>query len=293
MPVGDDDPSPDGGNPSDPPSDSPQQVACEGMTTQPLDATWTLTVGSRTRTARVHVPASYDPSTPTPVVFDVHGRTQNASQQMNLSKSIAKSDAAGFIAIYPESATSPTAWNSGSCCDPASTGDVDDTGFMTALLDEAEAKLCVDRKRVYMMGMSNGGYESHRIACELADRFAAVGPVAGLLLFSGCAPSRPIPVMMVNGTSDQLSQYQYVDEGVAFWRDHNQCSTMTTTFTNGDASCVTHGGCAGGADVVLCSIADGGHQWPGGATLPFMGKKSDNLMTTDALWDFFVAHPHP
>ena len=287
-----DDPLPDGA--ADPVDGPAQSVTCEGKQAQPLDATWTIDVGGQARVAHVHVPDSYDPSVPTPVVFDVHGRTANASQQMSLSASKATSDAAGFIAIYPESATSPTSWNSGTCCNPASTNDLDDTGFMTALLDEAQAKLCVDDKRVYMMGMSNGGYESHRIACELADRFAAVGPVAGLLLFSGCAPSRPVPVMMVNGTSDTLSQYQFVDEGVSFWVDHNQCTTMETTFTQADASCVTHGGCDGGADVVLCTIADGGHQWPGGGTtLPLLGKKSDNLMTTAALWEFFVAHPRP
>ena len=45
------------------------------------------------------------------------------------------------------------------------------------------------------------------------------------------------------------------------------------------------------ADVVLCTVQDGGHQWPGGGTLPFLGKKSDNLIATEALWSFFVAHP--
>jgi len=289
LPAGGDDVPGDTapGDPEQPPA------SCAGKAAQPVDATWTLEVGGRQRVARVHVPASYDPATPTPVVFDVHGRTQDAAGQMQLSRSIAKSDAAGFVAIYPESATSPTSWNSGSCCDPASTTGLDDTGFMAALLDEAEARLCVDVRRVYMMGMSNGGYESHRIACELADRFAAVGPVAGLLLYGACAPSRPVPVMMINGTSDTLSQYTFVDEGVAFWVEHDQCTTSATIYTNGDASCVTHGGCAGGAEVVLCTIAGGGHQWPGGTPLPLLGKKSDDLIATDVLWEFFVAHPRP
>ena len=269
-------------------------MTCEGKTTQPLDATWNITVGNMTRVARVHVPASYDPQKATPLLFDVHGRTQNASGEMSLTNSKAKADAKGFIVVFPESGVSPTAWNSGSCCDPASTNNIDDTAFMTKLLDEAEAKLCVDPKRVYMMGMSNGGYESHRIGCELADRFAAVGPVAGLLLFQGCAPSRPVPIMMVNGTADNLSQYSYVGSGVDFWKGKNKCTTMQQTYSNGDATCVTYGGCMNNADVVLCTIQDGGHQWPGGGTtLPFLGKKSDNLDTTSALWDFFSAHPLP
>jgi polyhydroxybutyrate depolymerase len=269
----------------------PQNATCDSKTAQPLDATWTVTVGSQTRTAKVHVPASYDPSKRTPLVFDVHGRTQNAAGEMSLTHSIAKSDAAGFIAIYPESITSPTSWNSGTCCEPATTNSVDDTGFMRKLLDEAEAKLCIDTTRVYMMGMSNGGYQSHRIGCEMADRFAAIGPVAGLLLFQGCAPTKPMPVMMVNGTADTLSQYQYVAQGVNFWKGKNGCTTMATTYQNGDASCVTHSGCTAGADVVLCTIQNGGHQWPGGEAIPFLGTKSDNLIATDALWDFFVAHP--
>jgi polyhydroxybutyrate depolymerase len=197
----------------------------------------------------------------------------------------------GFIAIYPESAVSPTAWNSGTCCEPANTTNIDDTGFMRKLLDEAEAKLCVDTSRVYMMGMSNGGYESHRIGCEMADRFAAIGPVAGLLLFQGCAPTKPMPVMMVNGTSDTLTQYQYVAQSVNFWKGKNGCTTMATTYQNGVATCVTHGGCTAGADVVLCTIQNGGHQWPGGDTLPFLGNNTTDIIATDALWDFFVAHP--
>lgn len=274
--------------------DAPAQSAtCEGKTAQPLDATWSLTVGTLTRTAKVHVPASYDASKRTPLVVDIHGRTQSASAEMALTHSVAKSDAAGFIAIYPESATSPTSWNSGTCCEPATTNSVDDTAFFRKLLDEAEAKLCIDASRIYLMGMSNGAYQAHRMACELGDRIAAIGPVAGLLLFQGCAPTRPMPVMMVNGTSDSLSQYQYVAQGVDFWRGKNKCTTMATTYQNGDASCVTHSGCTAGADVVLCTISGGGHQWPGGDTLPFLGTKSDDIIATDALWDFFMAHPKP
>jgi len=249
-------------------------------------------VGSTMRVARVHVPASYDPHERTPLLFDVHGRTQNASGEMALTLSVAKSDAEGFIAIYPESATSPTSWNSGTCCDPASSSGVDDTGFFKALLDEAEARLCIDPARVYMMGMSNGAYESFRLGCEMADRIAAIGPVAGLLLFQGCMPANPMPVMMINGTSDSLSQYQYVAQVANIWKQINGCTTSSTTYQNGDTMCVTSSGCTAGADVTVCTVQDGGHQWPGGGTeFPFLGKKSNDINSTNALWDFFVAHP--
>lgn len=271
--------------------DAPQAASCAGKTPQPLDATWTVMVGGVARTANVHVPASYDPSRATPVVLNIHGRTGNATGMATLTKAIAKSDAAGFILVHPQSGTSPTAWNSGTCCEPATTNNVDDTGFINALLDDLESKLCVDTNRVFSMGISNGGYMSHTLACKMADRIAAIGPVAALLLQSPCSPSRPVPVMMINGTADSLSQYQYVGQGVTFWANKNQCTTESQTFQNGDTTCVTKSGCADGADVTLCTVTDGGHQWPGGDALPFLGKKTDAIIATDAVWEFFAAHP--
>lgn len=271
--------------------DAPPGAACASKTMQPRDATWTIMVGGQARTAKVHVPPGYDPARATPVVLNIHGRTQDAQAQANLSHAIATSDAAGFVLVHPQSATSPTSWNSGTCCDPATTNNVDDTAYFGKLLDELEAKLCVDIDRVFAMGMSNGAYESHTLACTMADRIAAIGPVAGLLLQSPCSPARPVAAMLVNGTADTLSQYAYVAQGVTFWSGKNHCTTEQETYRQGDVTCVTHGGCSGGADVVLCTVQDGGHQWPGGDTLPFLGKKSDNLVATEALWSFFAAHP--
>jgi polyhydroxybutyrate depolymerase len=141
------------------------------------------------------------------------------------------------------------------------------------------------------MGLSNGGYMSHRAGCQLADRVAAIAPVAANNVYASCAPSRPMPVWLAHGTSDPLVSYSWIDETVDFWAAKNKCTTTTTTFTNGDTSCVKRGGCEGGADVVLCTVTEGGHQWPGGDALPFMGKKTDAIIATDAIWDFFVAHP--
>lgn len=284
---------------TEPTPDAPASASCTGRQPQPRDAVWNIDVNGVARAARVHVPASYDPTKRTPIVIDLHGRTGWASQQAGLSHSLAKSDAAGFIAIYPESATSPTSWNAGGgtsaggCCDPAYANGVDDAGFIRELLDEAEAKLCVDTDRVYAMGLSNGGYLAYRVACELSDRIAAVGSVAGGQTLAACNPTRPVPVWHVHGTSDTLVDYSWASYSVGFWTDENGCTTSSTTYQQGDASCVTHSGCTAGADVVLCTIDQGGHQWPGGEALPFMGKKSDHLIATDALWEFFVAHPRP
>lgn len=285
---------PPGGDMPDAPAQAQPDAAsatCAGKQMPPADATWTLTVGGLSRTAKVHVPPSYSPAKAMPLVVNIHGRTHNATGQATLSHAIAKSDAAGFVVIHPEAWGTPTSWNAGTCCEPATTNNIDDIGFMTKLLDEAEDKLCIDKDRIYFMGLSNGGYLSHRGACQLTDRLAAIGPVASNLLFQGCAPSRPIPVWMAHGTADPLVQYAWADQSADYWAGKNKCTTMATTYTKGDTSCVTHGGCDGGADVVFCTVTDGGHQWPGGDTLPFMGKKTDDISATDAIWEFFVAHP--
>jgi polyhydroxybutyrate depolymerase len=102
------------------------------------------------------------------------------------------------------------------------------------------------------MGLSNGGYLAHRIACDLGDRVAAIGAVAGLLQ-GACTPARPVPVWMVHGTADTLVDYDWVPSTMTFWKGTNGCTTQSQTYSHGDASCVTHGGCTGGANLTDCS----------------------------------------
>lgn len=267
-------------------------ATCDGRAVQPKDSTWTLSVDGMQRTAKVHVPTSYDPSKRVPLVINVHGRTGSAAQQATITHAIAKSDAEGFVVIHPEATGSPTAWNAGGgCCGAAYEDNVDDSGFVAALIDEAAARLCLDADRVYMMGLSNGGYLSHRLACEHGDKIAAIGPVAGVLSLPGCAPARPMPMLIVHGTEDNIVQYSWEAPTVDFWVAKNGCTTETQSYKNGAATCITHGGCTDGADVVMCTVTGGGHQWHGGDAIPFLGTKSNDINTTDALWDFFVAHP--
>jgi polyhydroxybutyrate depolymerase len=266
---------------------------CSSRTAQPLDATWTVMVGGTARTTLVHVPASYDPMVPTAVVIDLHGLGGDGAMEAGLTSANAKSDMAGFISVHPNGATVPGSWNAGGCCGTAPSQNIDDIGFMKQLVDDLDAKLCVDDARVFAMGMSNGGYMSHRIGCELADRFAAIGPVAGGIATATCAPSRPVPVFAIHGNADPLVSYSFGQSSANAWATGNGCTTTTTTYTNGVASCVTHGGCTAGADVVFCTIDQGGHQWPGGETLPLLGNNTTDIDATEAIWTFFVAHPKP
>jgi polyhydroxybutyrate depolymerase len=278
--------------------DGSVSVACAGKSVQPLDATWT--VGGRS--LRVHVPASYDPTRRTPVVVNLHGYAYDGPGQATVSHMIAKSDSAGFIAVHPNGHDSPRGWNAGVCCGSAATSGTNDTAWIESMLDELEAKLCVDTDRGYATGLSNGAFMAHRLACEAADRFAAIAPVAGVVGTPQCNPSRPVAVFEVHGSSDPIIPFggggfngnEPVATTINRWVTNNHCTTTTTTYQQGDASCVTHGSCTANADVTLCTIDGGGHQWPGGDSIgTFNGKKSDNLIATDAMWTFFAAHPKP
>ncbi len=281
--------------------DATTATMCEGRSTQPLDAVWTLEHGGLSRSIRVHVPASYDPNVPTPVVLDFHGYTMSAQSQEDMTRFKTKADSAGFIAVHPDGTGSPRGWNAGACCGAPATNNTDDIGFVMALLDQLEVRLCVDTRRVFSTGFSNGGFLSHRLACEQADRIAAIAPVAGMMGMSTCSPSRPVPVMHFHGTSDSivpyngggLTGYRSAAETDAGWATRNGCDTATTeSFASGDSRCMTHSGCDGGAEVTLCTISGGGHTWPGGGYFPG-GHITTDLSATDAMWAFFVAHPMP
>jgi len=267
---------------------------CTGKAAQPRDATWMLTSGGVTRTFDVHVPASYDPAHPTPLILNFHGYSSNSWQQDLLSKMKAKSDAVGFIAVHPQGTGQTASWNAGSCCGDAVKNAVDDVGFVRAMLDRLEADLCIDAHRVFVTGMSNGGFLSHRLGCELADRIAAIAPVAGTLIVPTCTPARPMPVMHFHGTADTLVPYDAVPDTFAGWSTRDQCTDdATVMFEKGDVTCQAHHQCAGGAETILCTVDQGGHTWPGGFPIPGVGKTTNNIIATDAMWDFFQKHPLP
>jgi polyhydroxybutyrate depolymerase len=274
---------------------------CTGKKAQPLDKTWTIMAGGLTRTFAVHVPASYDPARGTPLILNFHGYTSNSSQEALLSKMNAKSDAAGYIVVYPQGTGSSPGWNAGACCGEAATMHVDDVGFVNAILDTLEAELCVDPHRVFSTGMSNGGFLSHRLACELPGRIAAVAPVAGVMAMPTCTPSRPISVMHFHGTADNVvpyggnanSGFPSVADTIAGWVTRDQCTDApAVSFEKGDSKCEAHTHCAGGAEVILCTVDGGGHTWPGGFPIP-TGKTTTDLDASDAMWEFFQRHPLP
>ena len=249
------------------------------------------------RTVLVHIPASLDLGAPAPLVLNFHGLTSNASQQVFFSGMNPKADEAGFIVVYPEGVQS--SWNAGACCGAAIDQDLDDVGFVRALVAQLALTLCIDERRVYATGMSNGGFMSHRLACEAADVFAAVAPVSAVNGMDSCTPGRSVPVMMFNGTLDPLVAYGggglfgSAEQTFTDWSTRDLCGDAPKPGkSNGAASCQGHDICDAGVSVVFCTFQGMGHCWPGNPFCPF-GAASTDLSANDEMWTFFSQYTLP
>ncbi len=271
------------------------------------DSTLTLTSGGLARDSLLHVPASYDPAKGAMLVVNYHGFSSNAPEQVLLTDMNPVADAKSFLVAYPDGLGS--GWNAGSCCSELQPPNVDDVQFTKDLLARIESEYCIDPKRVFATGFSNGGFMSHRLGCEMADTFAAIAPVSGVLGIptTSCLPSRPVPVLDIHGTADPVVpydggpalkllppiQFMSVDDTVSFWRSANAClSPAAIDYQNGDATCLRWGDCSGGVAVELCTLLGDGPQWPDSAiVVPGLGNDSTSLNATSFIIDWFLAHP--
>ncbi len=290
---------------------SPVTHTCTGMQGGRGTKLISLKSGGLLRTSWLHVPKTYDPQLGTPLVMNFHGFTSTALQEALLTHMKKDSEDRGFILAFPYGVLN--SWNAGQCCGTAWLDAVDDVGFVDDLIDKLSEDYCIDPKRVYATGMSNGGFFAHRLGCDLAHKIAAVAPVAGTLglPIDQCQPTRPISVLHFHGTDDPLAPYDgglpvtgwdvdgvmdfpSVDETMNAWLSINDCaSNPTEYYANGDARCVRWEGCEGEAEVSLCTIDGGGHTWPGGLPIPALlyGKTSTDLDANEMMLDFFELHP--
>lgn len=261
----------------------------------------TITSGGSERKVRVHVPASYDASKSVPLVMMFHGYTETAEQFETISQMTPVSDAQGFIVAYGQGIQN--SWNAGKCCGTASAQKVLDVQFASDIIDTLAGVLCIDQKRVYAAGFSNGGMLSNRLACDLSNRIAAFAPVAGPLAMDGCNPTRFMPMIEFHGTGDFVVPYNggglggavSVPENFAFWSKNAACTDKNPAqvYDNGDTQCVEASQCQGGAAVRLCTVNNGGHQWPGGKSAGPTGKLTQDINASEEMVKFFLAHPLP
>jgi polyhydroxybutyrate depolymerase len=212
----------------------------------------------------------------------------------------ALADTRGFVVAYPEGLGG--SWNAGQCCGESARSNVDDVAFARAVIDRLSMEYCLDPRRVFSTGMSNGGFLSHRLACELSDRIAAIAPVAGVLGIPTCAPRRPVPVFHFHGTLDGLVPYNgggllnfnSVADTLRGWAQRDGCGAMPMEFLRrGIVHCDRWPGCRQGAEVQLCTVDGGGHTWPGAFPIPLFGVTAREVSASELMVEFFERHPMP
>ena len=275
------------------------------------------------RTYLIHIPSFYDRIKPMPLVIALHGGKGTGKDMIKLTRGSFNTlaDKEGFIVVYPDGIEKN--WNDGRLemkfLSRAHRENIDDVGFISVLIDRFAKELNIDKKRVYVTGISNGALMSHRLACELSENITAIAMVAGAIPKNKTytsLPSSPISVLVINGINDPLTPWEgreiggrlkklgvvlSIPETVKFWVTHNQCSsspiiTLEPDKDPRDGTRVrqeVYGQGNEGTEVILYAIEGGGHTWPGGYQyLPecIIGKTSKDIDANEVIWNFFKKH---
>jgi polyhydroxybutyrate depolymerase len=253
-----------------------------------------MAFGGLERTYRVHKPASL--AAAAPLVVMLHGGFGDGEQAENSYGWDQLADSAKFVVAYPYGVGST--WNGHGCCGKAALENIDDVGFITAMVGQISTTLRIDTARVYAAGISNGGIMTYALACN-SNMFAAIGPVAATQL-DACVAPHPTSVIHIHGTADRLVPYNggqgastvngpSIPDVNAFWRKVDQCGppdiTTKAPVTTSTAACADHRG------VDLITIEGGRHEWPGGTSFLERLGPTHVLNATQTIWQFFAAHP--
>lgn len=264
------------------------------------------------RPVTVRVPAGYDPSRPAPLVVLLHGYGASGQTQDLVVTHLAEvADGAGFFLTAPNGTVDSRGsrfWNATDACCDFDDQPVDDVAYLGGLVEEIQAAYAIDPKRIFFVGHSNGGFMSHRMACERADLVAGIVSLAGAVWedASKCAPSEPVAVLEVHGDEDADVKYEGDPGGVgpgnagypsapvtvATWAQKNGCEAAPSTQAGakdlvaslaGDETDVTsYGGCTKNGAAELWTIHGAGH-------IPDFGTGFGK-----AIWEGFLkAHAKP
>lgn len=301
---------------------APSTLAWIALTRSPApgrDLVGSIESGGLHRTYLLHLPPSYDDSHPVPLLLVFHGGYMTGKSMALLTGFSYTADTYGFIVAYPDGYDNH--WNDGRNVTSASKAGVDDVGFVSNLIDSLSNQYRIDLTRVYATGFSDGGMFTHRLACQLANKIAAVAAVSGTLppeTANTCNPGRAVPILMIHGTSDPLVPFNGGNVSVLFakagyvlslndtvnrWMQIDSCPTTPAVtalpeVVNDGTTVVreSYGPCMQGTSVVAYIITGGGHAWPGGPQYDpvfIVGKASQNLDASQVIWTFFEEYSMP
>lgn len=280
--------------------------------TQSGEYNFSIQHGGMARKYILYVPPSYNQNIPSPVVFAFHGGGGSMEYMANERYGLkSKADEAGFIVVFPNGYSAFKSgkfatWNAGDCCAGARDKNIDDVGFIKAVIQKVTQQVNIDKNRIFATGMSNGGMISYRMACELADTFKAIASVAGTDGTLTCNPQRPISIMHIHAKDDthvlfnggagkdafkdpsKVSEFKSVPDTMLKWVALNGCEPQPQRVksVNG-AYCDLYNNCRDGVQVKLCVTETGGHSWPGGEKRRAKNPPSNVISANDEIWAFF------
>ncbi len=260
------------------------------------------------RPYRLYEPKGLDPQKPAPLLLLLHCFGCSSGMIARLFDIEKLADEKGFLVALPDGkidAGDRRFWNATeNCCDLQGRG-VDDVAYLTAVIDDVAKKRKVDPKRVFAMGYSNGGFMSHRLACDRASRFAAIVSVAGASWRdrARCKPTEPVAILEVHGTADKLVPYEggaipgvnvpplpSVHETIEAWAERDGCAKkvekgeavdVDVTQAGAESSVERFPGCKANTAVELWTVPGGQHR----PTLaPGFAARA---------WEFLASHPKP
>ncbi|MEX1191336.1 MAG: PHB depolymerase family esterase [Brumimicrobium sp.] len=271
---------------------------------------YTLKFDGEKRVFRVYTPDNYDESKSYPMVMALHGRLGNGRQMMKSSKFNPIADQKDVIMVYPNGYKK--SWNDGRGEGPAYDDNIDDVGFINALINRVTGDFSVDGSKVYVCGMSNGGFMSMRLAHELNNKIAAFGTVTGSLGSNyNYNLSKEVPVMLIAGTEDPLVPYtggevadsdtysRGFEELFHYFGNNNGCNNqlieeLPEKENDGiRAEKWTYETCDNNASCILFKIIGAGHTWPSGddsLNENTVGKESSEINASEELVNFFLQH---
>ncbi|MEU9015321.1 alpha/beta hydrolase-fold protein [Streptomyces sp. NPDC048479] len=254
--------------------------------------------GGLARSYTVHLPENYNPGHRYPVVLSYHGHKRTSQWQEELSGF----SAYDTIAVYPLGLTGTdgeSAWQGA----PYS-ADADDVQFTGDLLDRLQQQFCVDERRIYAAGKSNGGGFVGVLACRMPERIAAFAPVAGAFYpQSGpCEPSRPTSIIAFHGTQDATIPYEgnpakglpALPDWLEGWAERDGCRPEPKTSTpqpqvQVQVQVQRWTGCDRASSLVHYRVEGAKHVWP--STTPNNDSSTPTVIdATPVIWDFFKSH---
>jgi len=255
------------------------------------------------RNYMVFLPNNYPGTINFPLMIYLHSYGWIAQQGMNYTKLNQVADKYGFMVVYPSGIPN---WNSGIGDNPNwPTPNVDDVGFINALIDTLSNHYSIDLKRIYACGYSNGGLMSYKLGCQLSNRIAAIASVGGVFSNSTsakCNPLHTMPVLQIHGTKDRYvpidgtTSWYSVDETLRGWISFNNCVQVDTIFLpdlDPNDGCtvekISYTSCTNKIRLIYYKVINGGHTWPGAAPPGFSGAGNTNqdFNASVEIWNFF------